>query len=1673
MALLAPAMLGLLGLLVPLVVLYVLKVRRRRRRVGSTWLWAEARRDLMARAPFRRLVPQVPLLVQALILIGLAVAAARPATRGRGLDGDHVAIVVDTSASMSAIDPETGVPRIELARRAAHEVIDGLAPGSDAILLDAGRNPRVALSPDRDVRRMHAAVDRLRPREVEGDLGAAIALAVGRMTQLGGTSRVLVLTDGHLARPIPTHNVAVPLDVMVVSSGPVDNVGIVRVDVRLGRDPGLDRDVVQAFLSVANYGPAPREIFVTMRQQNASDTLASRNVVVPAGEKLPVVLSFPPAEGDYGSGLVFEVSPGDAFAVDDRACGRVPARPRQPGYVASAGPAPSPWLLRALVSDPRAEVREGTVAELLARAPAIPADAFVVVEGACPQKAPGADLLIVDPPGGDCLGAVVGPEIVSPSITSWASADARLRFLTLEGVFLERARRIEPLSRSQELIRTDRGVVAADVSTSSRRATLLGFDVGDSNWPLRASFVLFVRNLVEQARQGRSKGGRGPSTVGTPLRLSVPAAVSAVDVRAPGSEDAVSYPARDGLVVVPEVDRTGLYRVSWEGPAGGSRWVAVNLTSPDESDLSRRLPAAEKGPVTIGTGPGVAAAYRDWGWILALVALGLIAFDVWWLTRPARRGRPAAARRRRWLRPTLGVGLGLAALPAIYVALVWLRLIPESYVRLARPLAAGLALPVMAFAAFRLATAAAAAGPRRLSLRHALGDLTLGVAILASALAAAGPEWGRPLDRLAVLAVVDRSRSIDLVPSAPTRVARELAVATEGMRDDDRIGTIVFGADAAVEEPLRRPADLPTPQRVDVGRDGTDIAAGLERALAEMPADAAGRIVLLSDGVATRGDAMAAAAAAVASDIPIDVLVLEQRPVADIRIVSAQTTTPVASEGETLGMRVVIASPAATEVELRLIRDGTLVRRIQAQVAAGEDVLRFAEPAPTAGLHRYDVEVTAADPSLDESAEDNRASLFVKVRGPARALVLDGDEGATGFVAHALRAADFRVDEGRVSAFPADVGAMAAYDLIVFGDIAAADVRPAQHDALATYVRDLGGGVLLVGGDRSFGPGGWSKTPIEEISPVAFDLKQERHRASLAQVIAIDISGSMGMRVGRQTKLELANEAAVRSAALLGGGDRLGVLHVDTQPNWAVNLAPVDDHKRIETAIRSVGPGGGGIYVDVALREAYGALRAQAVNLKHVLVFADGGDAENIDAGVQAAVDAAFAGGITTSCVALGRGSDSGALEDLSRRGGGRFYIVEDASRLPAVFAQETVLASRSALNEVPFRAVPADPHPVREGVDLEAAPNLEGYVVTVAKPRADVTMLGPDGDPLLALWRVGLGRAGAFTSDLKDRWGGAWTQWEGAARLLVQTARHLARREENGRVRLEAETAAGMLHLRATVLDGEGRLSSFRRLRAAVRGPDGFERNVALEAASAGTYVAALPLQQPGAYIAVAQDEDSEALLATTGAALTAGEELRPTGSDVALLNRLRELSGGTRRDTMAGIFAERADLRFGYRDVTLPLLWVAAFAMLLAVAARRLAFPPRRRRKKSPVSAAPSDARASSALASATPAGATLGALVRRRRTASPTPPPKPQPPPPPPAEGPSPTGGPVGPPPPWRNHDPPGGAAQPPPPGPPATPTTSSSGPGPATPTPQPPAAPRTAAELLLERKRRKRR
>jgi hypothetical protein len=221
-----------------------------------------------------------------------------------------------------------------------------------------------------------------------------------------------------------------------------------------------------------------------------------------------------------------------------------------------------------------------------------------------------------------------------------------MRFLSFDGVFVRESRQLTLRSPRQALVRSDKGTLIADLSLAARTGTLVGFDVGESNWPLKASFVVFIRNLLERARARRAHEFGGGAIAGEPIRVSVPPHVREIEVTTPAGERSMVR-ARGGLAVLPNTERAGHYFLTWKSPVSAKRpaasvLIAVNLASAAESDSTRQLDPSSL-PKSSQHVEAPQSAFRAHAWWLALLALGLVVLDVWYFTRKARR--PALSRR--------------------------------------------------------------------------------------------------------------------------------------------------------------------------------------------------------------------------------------------------------------------------------------------------------------------------------------------------------------------------------------------------------------------------------------------------------------------------------------------------------------------------------------------------------------------------------------------------------------------------------------------------------------------------------------------------------------------------------------------------------------------------------------------------------------------------------------------------------------------------------------------------------------------------------------------------------------------------------------------------------------------------------------------------------------------
>jgi hypothetical protein len=632
MELLSPWSLLWLGLVGPLVLLYVLKRRRQPRVVGSTLLWEQALRDLRAERPWRRLVPQVALLLQLLALVVGALALARPVGAGTVPAGARVAVVIDASASMAARDPGADGSRHAEAVARARALVRSLPPGGDALVIEAAAQPVVVAPATADAAALERALSGLRVRGGRADLGAAVALAAERLRGARPGSRVVLYTDAAEDGEVPLDPRGVPVEVRRLGSDAAANAGIVAVDVRPRPDDGAP-DRCDVFVRVAHHGARPADLFVTA-SIDGRGVVASRRVTVAPDTAEGVVLSadLPPDEAARAPVVTVALSAaagdreggaGDALALDDVAVAPSPAARRLPVFAVGEPPPP---VMRALRADRDVDVYATSLALLAERpADAPPLDGLFVYTGVTPPEAPPGDSVVFAPTGPRAFDVELGPEVAAPRIVSWEEDDLRLRFVTLSDVHLDRARTVRGGARP--LVAADAGAVIAAVARPAGETTIVAFDPAASDWPTRPSFVVFVRNLVERARQRRAAGGVPPGLLGEPLRVPARDGEEVV-VRTPAGRT-LRARARGALAVVPVDAEPGVYTVE---VAGRSLRALRNLLDPSESDVRPRARFT-----TGGAGAEVRAAERSEGreaWpFLVGALLVLLVLEALWATR--------------------------------------------------------------------------------------------------------------------------------------------------------------------------------------------------------------------------------------------------------------------------------------------------------------------------------------------------------------------------------------------------------------------------------------------------------------------------------------------------------------------------------------------------------------------------------------------------------------------------------------------------------------------------------------------------------------------------------------------------------------------------------------------------------------------------------------------------------------------------------------------------------------------------------------------------------------------------------------------------------------------------------------------------------------------------------
>jgi hypothetical protein len=451
-----------------------------------------------------------------------------------------------------------------------------------------------------------------------------------------------------------------------------------------------------------------------------------------------------------------------------------------------------------------------------------------------------------------------------------------------------------------------------------------------------------------------------------------------------------------------------------------------------------------------------------------------------------------------------------------------------------------------------------------------------------------------------------------------------------------------------------------------------------------------------------------------------------------------------------------------------------------------------------------------------------------------------------------------------------------------------------QMNLLRDYVSNLGGGLMMLGGEQSFGLGGYYKTPVEEILPVRCDFEKEKEKPSLALALVIDRSGSMGGQ-----KMELAKDAAKAAVELLSPRDFATVIAFDHESYVVCAMQNIASIGTINSAISTI-KAAGGTNIYAGLIDAHEQIRRTSAKLKHVILLTDGhsapGDYEGI---VRQMVNDQ----ITVSTVGIGK-ADNELLKMIAENGKGRHYSCNDPNTIPQIFAKETITASKSAIHEIPFVPIIVTPTEVLANIDIETAPPLLGYVVTRAKPTSQFILAAQNetgvGDPLLVWWRYGIGMSAIFSSDAKSRWGAEWLTWSGYSKFWAQIIRQIMRQSDQRGSRFEIYQHSGNIHLILDVVDEEkDRYINNATGLTTVIYPDLNKEEIKLQQTAPGRYEADVDVNKmnhQGGYHLQTMLKLGEKDIVNQSRSVMIGypEELRLKPTNNELLQRLAESTGG-----------------------------------------------------------------------------------------------------------------------------------------------------------------------------------
>ena len=722
-------------------------------------------------------------------------------------------------------------------------------------------------------------------------------------------------------------------------------------------------------------------------------------------------------------------------------------------------------------------------------------------------------------------------------------------------------------------------------------------------------------------------------------------------------------------------------------------------------------------------------------------------------------------------------------------------------------------------------------------------------------------------------------------------------------------------------------------------------ATNLEAALNQIAGRAEARggpIVLVTDGWQNHGDASNAVSALRAAGIQLYIFTPPgAQAIANIAMTQLNLPPALAkAEPFALGVTLMNLNAVPAAGTITIIRNGETLDQRAVTIAPGATRFDFPVHTENAGLVNYRAVFKPANPALDTYPEDDSLQGWVGIGAQRKVLILTGTQRDANDLATVIRRIGLEPTTVVVGAGEWN-GSPKGYDAVVLNNVSRAHVAAAAQTALVQYAAD-GGSLAMVGGDQSFGLGGWQDSPIARAMPVIMKPPQ-RHERKRALVLIIDKSGSMG----RNDKLEYAKAAALTVTRTLSDSDMISVIGFDSQPFVVIPLESVGQSRPYFSELINRLKARGTTFLLPALAEAQRTLAQSGAAIKHVVILTDGETGGTAAMYYDLVSSMHRDGSVTISTIAIGREANLGLLESISKYGGGGFYQTDSPANLPQLFLEDVrQRGGDTTMVEKDFVPYSVSPDPVLKDLAGRQLPALTGFVSTDIKPGATLSVFVNSAGvraPVVASWKFGAGKVLAVTTDASGRWSSRWVESGVFGPLWDRLVAWMT--PETGTAAQKFDVAlgyrAGRIEIKLTDYSDDPRAAG-RPIDAVVRMPNGSKADAILSQDAPGELSGSLEAATPGNYYIELKpppgsDQTFPPLAYTVSPAIDA-ESPRPA-PNYGLLEHLASATGGRLNPSPKELATSRP--QFEHTASFTPWLVVTAMILLIGEALiRRLTF-------------------------------------------------------------------------------------------------------------------------------------